>query len=61
MASEQGIQYKSLDALSAGIATALAWDAILDGEIVHLDADGKPQFLPPPAHLSKHLPDAIEL
>ena len=39
MPSEQGIQYKSLDALSAGIANALACDAILDGEIVHLDAD----------------------
>ena len=42
--SRKGNVYKSFNALSAGIANALACDAILDGEIVHLDANGKPQF-----------------
>src|SRR5215469_702344 len=42
--SRKGNVYKSFSALSAGIATALACEAVLDGEIVHLDAEGKPQF-----------------
>jgi len=42
--SRKGNVYKSFRTLSAGIANALACEAILDGEIVHLDAEGKPQF-----------------
>src|ERR1700730_19115092 len=42
--SRKGNIYKSFRTLSAGIANALACEAILDGEIVHLNADGKPQF-----------------
>jgi ATP-dependent DNA ligase len=39
--------YKTFGVLCDAIAGALhVTDAILDGEIVHLDADGRPQFLP---------------
>ena len=42
--SRKGNVYKSFARLCDGIANALACDAVLDGEIVHLDAQGKPQF-----------------
>jgi bifunctional non-homologous end joining protein LigD len=39
--------YKTFGVLCDSIAGTLhVTDAILDGEIVHLDADGRPQFLP---------------
>jgi bifunctional non-homologous end joining protein LigD len=39
--------YKTFGVLCDAIAASLqAADAILDGEIVNLDADGRPQFLP---------------
>lgn len=42
--SRKGNTYKSFGRLCDGIANALACEAVLDGEIVHLDAVGKPQF-----------------
>jgi bifunctional non-homologous end joining protein LigD len=42
--SRKGNVYKSFSTLCDGIADVLNCEAILDGEIVHLDAAGKPQF-----------------
>src|SRR5215470_10804683 len=42
--SRRGNVYKSFNNLCAGIANTLPCEAALDGEIVHLDKDGKPQF-----------------
>jgi bifunctional non-homologous end joining protein LigD len=42
--SRKGNVYKSFSTLCDGMAAALACEAILDGEIVHFDAAGKPQF-----------------
>ncbi len=45
LVSRNGNTYKSFPALTAAIAGSLpVRDAILDGEIVHLDATGVPQF-----------------
>lgn len=42
--SLKGSVYNSFERLCGSIAGSLACDAVLDGEIVHLDGDGKPQF-----------------
>jgi bifunctional non-homologous end joining protein LigD len=44
--SRKQIQYKSFTGLSAAIAGLPVKNAILDGEIVCLDQDGRSQFLP---------------
>ena len=42
--SRNGKAYKRFDSLGADIAGRIPKDCILDGEIVCLDAEGKPQF-----------------
>ena len=42
--SRKGNVYKSFSTLCSGISNALACEAVLDGEVVHLNAQGKPQF-----------------
>ena len=42
--SRNGNAYKSFGALCDEIAAAIPRRAVLDGEIVHLDAAGRPQF-----------------
>jgi bifunctional non-homologous end joining protein LigD len=42
--SRKGNVYKSFGALCEQIPAAIGHDAVLDGEIVHLDAAGRPQF-----------------
>ena len=45
LVSRRGNTFKSFPALTVDVGAALdVSDAILDGEIVHLDADGVPQF-----------------
>jgi len=46
LVSRKGNVYKSFPALCSAMAECLSVrDAVLDGEIVHLDAAGKPQFI----------------
>ena len=46
LVSRNGNVYKSFGSLCADMAACLAvQNAILDGEMVHLDVEGKPQFL----------------
>src|SRR5215831_17596875 len=42
--SRRGTAYKGFPQLSAAIGAAIPGQAVLDGEIVHLDAEGKPRF-----------------
>ena len=42
LVSRRGTAYKSFPQLSAAIGAAIPGQAVLDGEIVHLDAQGKP-------------------
>src|ERR1041385_9097159 len=45
LVSRKGSVYKSFPELCAGLGRALAGrEAVLDGEIVHLDSQGRPQF-----------------
>jgi hypothetical protein len=44
LVSRRGTAYGSVPKLSAAIGAAIAAPTVLDGEIVHLDAEGKPQF-----------------
>ena len=44
LVSRRGTAYKSFPQLSAAIGAAIPGQAVLDGEIVHLDAEGKPRF-----------------
>src|SRR5262245_14839406 len=45
LVSRKGIVYRRFEALSVGIAAALAdHAAVIDGELVCLDADGRPDF-----------------
>jgi bifunctional non-homologous end joining protein LigD len=44
MISRRGNTYKSFASLCTSIGTELKCEAILDGEIVCLDSDGRPQF-----------------
>ena len=44
LVSRRGTAYKSFPQLSAAIGAAIPGQAVLDGEIVHLDAQGKPRF-----------------
>src|SRR4051794_27710037 len=45
LVSRNGNAYKSFGALCTEIAAALpGHSAVLDGEVVHLDSEGKPQF-----------------
>jgi bifunctional non-homologous end joining protein LigD len=37
--------FKTFPALSAAIAAAVPHQAVIDGEIVHLGMDGRPQFM----------------
>jgi bifunctional non-homologous end joining protein LigD len=44
LVSRKGTVYRSFPKLCAATSAAIPAHAVLDGEIVHLDADGKPQF-----------------
>lgn len=44
LVSRNGNAYKSFGALCTEIAAAIPRRAVLDGEIVHLDAAGRPEF-----------------
>jgi bifunctional non-homologous end joining protein LigD len=44
LVSRRGPAYKSFPQLCAAIGAAIPGQAVLDGEIVHLDAQGKPRF-----------------
>ena len=44
LVSRRGTAYKSFPQLCAAIGAAIPGQAVLDGEIVHLDAEGKPRF-----------------
>jgi hypothetical protein len=44
LVSRRGTAYKSFPQLCAAIGAAIPGQAVLDGEIVHLDAQGKPRF-----------------
>jgi len=44
LVSRKGVPCKRFPQLAAAIARAVPGQAVLDGEIVHLDAAGKPQF-----------------
>ena len=44
LVSRRGTAYRSFPKLCAAIAAAIQGQAVVDGEIVHLDAEGKPQF-----------------
>jgi len=44
LVSRRGTAHKSFPKLCAAIGAAIPAHAVLDGEIVHLDAEGKPQF-----------------
>ena len=44
LVSRRGTAYKSFPQLSAAIGAAIPGQAVLDGEIVHLDEQGKPRF-----------------
>jgi bifunctional non-homologous end joining protein LigD len=44
LVSRKGNVYKSFSGLCAAIHTGLGREAVLDGEIVILDAEGRPQF-----------------
>ena len=44
LVSRRGTAYKSFPQLSAASGAAIPGQAVLDGEIVHLDAQGKPRF-----------------
>ena len=44
LVSRRGMAYKSFPHLCAAIGAAIPGQAVLDGEIVHLDAQGKPRF-----------------
>ena len=44
LVSRKGNTYKSFGTLCQQVAAAIGHDAVLDGEIVHLDAAGRPQF-----------------
>ncbi len=47
LVSRRGNLYKSFPGLCSALADCIpVRDAILDGEIVHLDEQGKPQFMP---------------
>src|SRR5689334_118269 len=47
LVSRKGNAYKSFPKLSRDIGACIqVLDAVLDGEIVHLDSDGRPQFYP---------------
>ena len=44
LVSRRGTAYKSFPQLCAAIGAVIPGQAVLDGKIVHLDAQGKPQF-----------------
>jgi bifunctional non-homologous end joining protein LigD len=44
LVSRRGTAYKSFPQLCAAIGAAIPGQAVLDGEIVHLDEQGKPRF-----------------
>jgi bifunctional non-homologous end joining protein LigD len=44
LVSRRGTAYKSFPQLCAAIGAAIPGQAVLDGEIVHLDVQGKPRF-----------------
>jgi ATP-dependent DNA ligase len=44
LVSRKGTVYKSLPRLCKAISVAIPAHTVLDGEIVHLDAEGKSQF-----------------
>ena len=47
LVSRKSNVYKSFPGLCSALAECLSVrDAVLDGEIVHLDSEGKPQFIP---------------
>jgi hypothetical protein len=44
LVSRKGTVYRSFPQLCAAIGAVIPGEAVLDGEIVHLDVEGKPQF-----------------